>query len=111
MGHAVEKLSNYSLPHGKAVAIGMAAAAHLAVKMQLLAAAEEIRQNNLLQALGLPIKLPVNSNAASIIQVMKSDKKNSNGAITMILPESIGKVRIVKAVDEMLLLQTLEELL
>ena len=110
-GHAVEKLSNYSLPHGTAVAIGMAAAARLAVLMDLCSGDVETAQNRLLEKLGLPSKLPAGSQVPAIIQAMKSDKKNSDGAITMVLPTEIGKVRIVKAVDEVLLRRALEEIL
>ena len=110
-GHAVEKLSNYSLPHGTAVAIGMAAAARLAVLMDLCSGDVETAQNRMLEKLGLPSKLPAGSQVPAIIQAVKSDKKNSNGAITMVLPMEIGKVRIVKAVDEVLLRRALEEIL
>jgi len=111
VGHAVEKLSNFTLPHGMAVAIGMAAAAHLAVKMQLCAPELESRQNDLLRKLALPVKLPANSDISGVINAMKSDKKNSAGAITMILPEAVGSVKIVRNVDEKLLAAALEDLL
>jgi 3-dehydroquinate synthase len=111
VGHAVEKLSNFALPHGRAVAIGMAAAARLAVKMQLLDPAAEVRQNQLLTALNLPVRLPENSCVKSIVEAMKSDKKNSNGKINMILPRAIGAVEIVKGIDEAVLKHSLEELL
>lgn len=111
VGHAVEKLSNFALPHGRAVAIGMAAAARLAVKMQLLDPAAEARQNQLLTALNLPVRLPENSCVKSIVEAMKSDKKNSNGKITMVLPESIGNVIIRRDIDEKLLIESLQELL
>ena len=111
VGHAVEKLSNFALPHGRAVAIGMAAAARLAVKMQLLDPAAEVRQNQLLAALDLPVCLPENSCVKSIVEAMKSDKKNSNGKITMVLPQAIGNVIIRRDIDEELLTESLQELL
>ena len=111
VGHAVEKLSNFTLPHGMAVAIGMAAAARLAVNMELLDKNSEIRQNQLLTALNLPVELPKNTVVDDVIQSMKSDKKNSNSRITMVLPRSIGSVEIFRGVDEALLKRTLEELL
>ena len=111
VGHAVEKLSNFTLPHGQAVAIGMAAAARLAVKMNMLDAAVEERQNQLLKALKLPTLLPQASNINSIIQTMHSDKKNSNNSITMVLPTAAGAVEVVRNIDEKLLAAALEELL
>ena len=110
-GHAVEKLSNYLLPHGKAVAIGMAAAARLAVLMDLCSEEVEAVQNKLLTALKLPTRLPENSSIDNIIQAMQSDKKNSSKAITMVLPTTVGSVKIVKNIDENLLRKALEALL
>ena len=111
VGHAVEKLSNYTLPHGRAVAIGMAAAARLAVNISMLDAAAEARQNQLLKALDQPTRLPQNSVVDQIVQAMKSDKKNSNGKINMVLPRAIGAVEIIKGIDEAVLKHSLEELL
>lgn len=111
VGHAVEKLSNFTLPHGKAVAIGMAAAARLAVMMDLCDKTVETIQNQLLAELQLPVRLPENSNIDSIVQAMKSDKKNTAGGITMVLPVSIGEVKIVKNVNEDLLKSALKGVL
>ena len=111
VGHAVEKLSNFTLPHGKAVAIGMAAAARLAVLMDLCDKTVETIQNRLLAELKLPVRLPENSNIDAIVQAMKSDKKNTAGGITMVLPVSIGEVKIVKNVNEDLLKSALKGVL
>lgn len=110
-GHAVEKLSNFNLPHGQAVAIGMAAAARLAVRLNMLAPEVERRQNQLLTALKLPIHLPENSSVADIINAMKNDKKNSNSRITMVLPVKAGAVEICRNINEDALAAALEELL
>lgn len=110
-GHAVEKLSNFVLPHGKAVAIGMAVAARLAVLMNLCKPEVELVQNKLLAELKLPTRLPENSSINDIIQAMQSDKKNSSGAITMVLPTTVGAVKIIKQIDEQLLRKALGDLL
>ena len=111
VGHAVEKLSNFALPHGRAVAIGMAAAARLAVLMNLCSAEIEKPQNKLLTALKLPTRLPENSSISNIIQAMQSDKKNSSGSITMVMPTAVGAVKVVKKIDEILLKTALESIL
>lgn len=111
VGHAVEKLSDFSLPHGRAVAIGMAAAAHLAVQMNMCSPEVEVRQNALLRSLKLPERLPVGSNVAKIIEAMHSDKKNSNSQITMVLPTAAGAVEIVRNIDENMLAAALKDLL
>ena len=111
VGHAVEKLSNFALPHGRAVAIGMAAAVRLAVLMELCSKDVEAIQNQLLTELKLPTRLPENSDVDAIVQAMKSDKKNSAGGITMVLPTAVGEVKIVKGVDEELLKTALKGVL
>ena len=110
-GHAVEKLSNFTLPHGMAVSIGMAAAARLAVIMGLCSAEVEDIQNKLLKKLFLPVNLPENSDIEAIINAMHSDKKNSRGGITMVLPTAVGSVEIVRGVDEKLLCAALGDIL
>ena len=79
--------------------------------MQLLAPEAEVRQNKLLSALALPVVLPENSCVKNIVEAMKSDKKNSGGKITMVLPDAIGNVVIRRDIDEKLLLESLQELL
>lgn len=110
VGHAVEKLSAFRIPHGEAVAIGMAAAARLAVALNFCPAEVETRQNALLTALGLPIAVPGTMTPEAVIAAMRSDKKNRNGAITMILPRRAGAVEIVRGVDETMLAAVLREL-
>ena len=111
VGHAVEKLSNYTLPHGQAVAIGMAAAARLAVRMNLLDPAAEQRQNQLLETLELPIRLPENSDLTDITEAMKSDKKSSNSRIAMVLPTAIGEVYLERDLNEDILITALREIM
>jgi 3-dehydroquinate synthase len=89
----------------------MAAAARLAVLMDLCKPEVEHIQNKLLAELKLPTRLPENSSVNDIIQAMHSDKKNSSNAVTMVLPTAIGAVKIVKNIDEQLLRQALEDLL
>ena len=109
VGHAVEKLSEFQIPHGAAVAIGMAAAARLAVRLGLCDAAVEARQNRLLRAVGLPTAIPEAMTPEMILPVMRSDKKSRNGAITMILPLAAGRVEIRREVAEAPLLAALRE--
>ena len=111
VGHAIEKLSNFTLPHGRAVAIGMAAAAKLAVMMNLCSKEVETIQNQLLEKLHLPTRLPEKCDVSAVIQAMKSDKKNSNNRITMVLPTEIGNVKILPLENEKTLQQALESML
>lgn len=111
-GHAFEAAKNYrGLRHGEAVALGMAAAAHLARKRQMLPAADEIRQNRLIERAGLPIRLrPYRLDEERVIRHMLLDKKKKGGRLRFILPEAIGGVRVVDDVSLAEVKEVLEEL-
>jgi len=109
VGHAVEKLSAFQIPHGAAVAVGMAAAARLAVRLGLCDPALEVRQNRLLAALGLPTAIPDGMAPEAILPTMRSDKKSRNGAITMVLPVAPGAVTIRRDIADRDLLAVLSE--
>ncbi len=94
-GHAIEKVSNFSIGHGEGVAIGMCMAANLAVAENLMTAEDAQRQKNLIDKIGLPTT--VNSyNVQDIVDAMSSDKKCEAGENIFIIPRSIGKVDIRK---------------
>lgn len=108
VGHAVETVTGYTkFLHGEAVAMGMCAAAALAVKMGMFeqAGAELIRE--LVAMYSLPVDMPGGLNAADMISAMEIDKKAEGGRLRFVLPEAIGKVRIEDDVDRDLIRQTL----
>ena len=92
LGHAVEKVSAYSVSHGEAVAIGMAVITRAAVKRGLCAPETAERLEGILKAYGLPTAagLPREALAAAAM----SDKKNHGGRLDLIVPEAIGRCRI-----------------
>ena len=98
--HAFEAASQYRMPHGEAVALGMVSAARLAHKRGLLARSEELRQSRLLQATGLPVTLGHSRFPFErLIRHMRLDKKKKYGKLRFVLPERIGKVRIVEDIS------------
>jgi 3-dehydroquinate synthase len=101
VGHAVESLTGYSAyRHGEAVAIGMAAAARISVRLGLLGKEESNRLESLLVRTGLPVDVPSSLNSQEMISSMLRDKKVISSRITLILPVAVGKVEIVKDVGE-----------
>lgn len=92
-GHAVERLSNFTLSHGKAVAIGTAIAARSAVHMGLCTQGTASRIMWLLEKFGLPIF--THHQAAELLDAALSDKKRSGDMMNLILPKSIGECIIV----------------
>jgi len=109
IGHAIETATGYKrFLHGEAVAIGMCAAADLAVIMNIFRKKEAERIRSLVEQYKLPNKIPDNINSSDIINAMEIDKKVKEGKIRFILPESIGKVRIQDSVDRELIKEVLQ---
>jgi len=74
IGHAIERERKYTIPHGQAVAIGMAAAARLSELMGYLPSETRQRLDALLDALGLPLCLPPGVLPDGIQEGIKVDK-------------------------------------
>jgi 3-dehydroquinate synthase len=97
-GHALETASNYhGLGHGEAVSIGMAAAARLASNLGIFSESGMNRLLNLLQAYHLPALIP-RIPVGTIFSAMKADKKALQEGLRFVLPERIGKVRLVSKI-------------
>ena len=107
-GHAVEQLSNFTIPHGAGVAIGMNAAGCLAEKLGMWSSKENTRQRELLKKMQLPVTIPAGFKAGKLLEVMRSDKKNDAAGIRLVLPEKIGSARTVSGTAEKLILEVLE---
>ncbi|MEK7673029.1 MAG: 3-dehydroquinate synthase [Patescibacteria group bacterium] len=91
-GHALEKLSKYTLLHGYAISIGMVIVNKIAVEKKLLSIKDSDRIKNLLKKTGLPV---VTMQKVSTKDLM-SDKKRIGGELNLILATKIGSVKIVK---------------
>ncbi len=87
IGHGVEARSNFTLSHGKSVAIGMAIVARASN------CPDASRIQNILNQFGLPttIHYPVED----IYTYTLSDKKRSGGSVSLIIPRAIGCCDIV----------------
>lgn len=99
LGHAIEKLKNFTLMHGQCVAIGYLAAAYISWKRQLISTEEffEIRDMNI--GFGLPVSFG-GLDTADIIAVTRSDKKMDQGHVKFILLKGIGHAFIDHTVTE-----------
>ena len=89
VGHAVEALSEFTLSHGKSVAIGTAIVARSAVKAALCDQATATRIMWLLEKFGLPIF--THHTASELLDAALSDKKRSGDTVNLILPKTIGE--------------------
>ena len=111
VAHAVEKLSNYQISHGEAVAIGCVEEARLAVRLGLAPAQWPDELAAVFTKAGLPTSYPpclkvtrraptaVSEEEAifeSLKPVMRGDKKRAGNTVTFALPCGWGDVRAVE---------------
>ena len=109
VGHAVEKLKNFTLLHGQCVGVGLVAAAYLSMKRGLLTKEEyqEICQGC------SDYDLPVHVDGLipeEVLSATKKDKKMEQGHIRFILMDGIGKSFIDKTVTDEELLSCIQEI-
>jgi 3-dehydroquinate synthase len=109
--HAFEMLTGYRrYRHGEAVAVGMMAAGGLACDLGMMDEAGVRRQKALLNAFGLPTTV-TGLDPQEIIKAFAFDKKARRGKPVFVLPQRIGKVRLVTDVDSKTLRQSLKRFL
>jgi 3-dehydroquinate synthase len=89
IGHGIEKCSNYNIPHGTAVAIGMAMITKSAVSLGFCDSLCYDKLCSMLKNYTLPIETEYSGQ--QLIEGILSDKKRSGEYITLVLPKSIGK--------------------
>ena len=102
--HAFEaEAEKGALIHGEAVAAGLALAFAYSQRLGVCEAGAAARVRRHLKAVGLPAggaELPGGPYAPSrLVARMGSDKKNTGGAITLILAKSIGEAYIASGAD------------
>ncbi len=100
LGHAVEAASNFTIAHGMAVSMGMAAVNTISVKKSLLSEDKAQRIKDVLQGFGLPTEIPADLDRSQMKELLKADKKSVGGKPFFVLPIQIGKVIISDDVDE-----------
>lgn len=99
-GHAVEACSGYSILHGQAVAMGMAAVTKAASEMGLCSKETLVRLLEILDVYKLPSEIPYGLD--EMFEVTLVDKKNSGSVTNLIVPTAIGNCRIMKIQTEKL---------
>ena len=88
LGHGVEKESNFTIPHGQAVAIGMAMIAKAACAKGYCDTDTKNKILAILETFSLPTHCDFT--AKTLYDSALSDKKRSGGTVNLIIPRSIG---------------------
>lgn len=102
IGHAVEKLNQKKLNqknpdqtgHGRAVSLGMVAAAMFSQKKGMIDQTDVDRITTLLKALNLPVELDYK--ADQIIETASRDKKKQGSNLYFVFLETLGTARVEK---------------
>jgi 3-dehydroquinate synthase len=90
-GHAIEAITNYAIPHGQAISIGMDIANFISVKKTLLSEELFEKMHKILKKNIPPFKLTSN-NIEVYCQALARDKKNKGNLLGCILSKGPGKV-------------------
>jgi 3-dehydroquinate synthase len=89
LAHALETAGGYGLLHGEAVAVGLVFAGALAGALERIDTAAVERHRTMVEQLGLPASVPGDVDAATLLDVMRRDKK-ARGGLTFVLPGDAG---------------------
>lgn len=92
IGHAIEKYSNYTIPHGQAVAMGMVAETKAFIKLyneklNILEIIKSLLRKN-------SIKFDIPYTAQELIHAAIHDKKIADGNLNIIAPLGIGNCQL-----------------
>lgn len=90
IGHAIEQLMAYTVPHGACVAYGMLAETRIAIAMDLCDPALEPAVHAALVHFDLPVEMPGLLTADAIVDATSSDKKSRGGVVEYALPARCG---------------------
>ena len=94
VGHAIEKCSGFTIPHGHAVAAGLAIMARAAEKLGWTDGPVAGRIAACLEKNRLPVRTGFEARALALAAL--SDKKRAGDSITIVVPKAIGRCELKK---------------
>jgi 3-dehydroquinate synthase len=89
LGHAIERLEDYQMPHGHAISIGMVFAAGLAKGAGAIDGETLMRHKVVLAALGLPTTYRSDA-LPELLDLMRVDKKARGSTLRFVVLDGIG---------------------
>ncbi|MCB0320782.1 MAG: hypothetical protein KDD60_07620, partial [Bdellovibrionales bacterium] len=92
-GHAIESATNFGIPHGIAVSIGMDMANYTAMKLGLTTTSHYERMHSTLEKNYTSCShIPIAPDG--FLHAITKDKKNTDSHLVLILPNTEGKIEI-----------------
>jgi len=105
--NAIEGISEFSLRHGEAVALGMKFSAIVSQFMGIMPKDVFKEQNKIIKNSGLPITIPP-FKKEELIKLLKRDKISNNGKINLVILENFGKFSVKKDIDSSIIEKVIE---
>jgi 3-dehydroquinate synthase len=94
VGHGIERATDFRIPHGDCISIGMVAACAISMKRAALSANQREEVVALLEKFSLPTQLPAEVDREKIIDAIAHDKKFSADKIRFVVTPKIGEAHI-----------------
>jgi 3-dehydroquinate synthase len=94
LGHAIEKVEDFSWRHGNAISVGMVFAGELSRLAAGLDAPTAARHRALLSAVGLPVSYPA-ANWPALLDAMRIDKKSRGRSLRFVVLDGLARPRIL----------------
>lgn len=96
IGHALEKLSDYTLLHGYAVGFGLLVEAYISHLMGIIPHEDLKKIKNIFVALNIHGKYLKKYHSTDLINAMQHDKKSRSGKVRFILLKNVGDALVRK---------------
>jgi 3-dehydroquinate synthase len=106
VGHAIERVSGYAVPHGHAVAVGMVFVAELSRRAGRLDATTAARHGSVLETVGLPTDPSAlasgsgNMAWSDLRSAMAVDKKSRGGRLRFVVLDAMAAPAILEGPDD-----------
>lgn len=98
VGHGIERASDFRIPHGECVSLGIVAACEISVRMAGLAASQRDEVIAVLDRLGLPTRWPSGIARKRVMEAIGHDKKFEDGSVRFVLTPRIGEAFVSRDV-------------
>jgi 3-dehydroquinate synthase len=110
VGHALEAESDYTIPHGDAVAVGMAAATGISHRMNYLGGEEASGILSFIRKMGLADRIAAGIETDALLARLKVDKKKQGDNIHFVLLKKMGMPFVNGGVPEAIVRESIEGL-
>src|SRR4051812_33673565 len=108
LAHAIERVEDYTIPHGQAVSIGMVFVAALSLLDGRLDPSTATRHRTTLAAVGLPVTYRQRT-FDDLLEAMRVDKKARGSTLRFVVLDGLAEPAILTAPDEGLLRAAFDE--